>query len=320
MRNKSRVPHHDRLSLAAAVLMGCTAAACYGQAALPDGYAGSEKCAACHDTVSKTFEKNPHHVLETNKQRGWTGMACESCHGPGAKHSDSADPKDILNPKNLGAEKQNTLCLTCHRDQQTRVGRISSGHAKDGPGCLSCHSMHGEDKRPLMPVRAADINAQCASCHQSVWAQFQRPYRHRLPEGAMSCVGCHNPHGEHAPLETQRLAFANEPGCLSCHSEFRGPFTFEHAPVRLEGCQACHQPHGSANPKMLTRHEVRIVCLECHANLPMQTGPASGLVTAQKQIGGVPPSFHNLNSPVFQNCTVCHMKIHGSYVSDTLTR
>jgi predicted CXXCH cytochrome family protein len=31
---------------------------------------------------------------------------------------------------------------------------------------------------------------------------------------------------------------------------------------------ACHQPHGSANPRMLTRHEVRFVCLECHSNLP----------------------------------------------------
>jgi len=309
------------MQFAAAALMGCAAAACYaGQAALPSGYAGSEKCAACHDTVSKTFEKNPHHALEAKKQRGWAGMVCESCHGPGEKHAESADPADIRNPNKVSAEAQNSLCLTCHRDQNTRAGRIATGHAKNGPGCLSCHSMHGQDNRPLMVERAADINAQCASCHQTVWAQFQRPYRHRLPEGAMSCVGCHNPHGSQTPLETQQLAFGNEPGCLKCHSEFRGPFPFEHAPVRTEGCGACHQPHGSANPKMLTRHEVRVVCLECHANLPTGTISANGNVTAQKALGGVPPSFHNLNSPRFQNCTVCHLRIHGSYVSDTLTR
>jgi hypothetical protein len=33
--------------------------------------------------------------------------------------------------------------------------------------------------------------------------------------------------------------------CVKCHGDKRGPFTFEHAPVRLEGCGACHQPHGS---------------------------------------------------------------------------
>jgi len=315
-RAGARIP----FGLAVAALMGCAAAACYGQAALPAGYAGSDKCAACHDTVSKSFDANPHHLLETNKHRGWTGMACEACHGPGEKHAESADPADIRNPGKFSADRQNQLCLTCHRDQNTPMGRISSGHAKDGPGCVSCHSIHGEDHRPLVVRRAADINTLCSTCHEAIWAQFQRPYRHRLPEGAMSCADCHNPHGMHDPLETQRLAFGNEPGCLRCHSEFRGPFPYEHAPVRLEGCQACHQPHGSANPKMLTRSEVRVVCLECHANLPMATAAPTSSVTALKHIGGVPPSFHNLNSPQFQNCTVCHSKIHGSYVTDSLTR
>ena len=59
---------------------------------------------------------------------------------------------------------------------------------------------------------------------------------------------------------------ANEPGCLNCHGDKRGPFTFEHAPVRFEGCSTCHEAHGSANPRMLVRREVRFVCLECHEN------------------------------------------------------
>ena len=84
---------------------------------------------------------------------------------------------------------------------------------------------------------------------------------------------------------------------------------FEHAPVRLEGCTACHQPHGSANPRMLTRAEVRFVCLECHANLPTPALGASG------SLGTIPPAFHDLRSPRFENCTLCHQKVHGSYVS-----
>ena len=100
-----------------------------------------------------------------------------------------------------------------------------------------------------------------------VWAQFQKPFHHKLPEGAMSCVDCHNPHGSIRPAMTQIFG-ANEPGCFNCHGDKRGPFTFEHAPVRFEGCPTCHEPHGSANPRMLDRPQVQLVCLECHANLP----------------------------------------------------
>ena len=28
---------------------------------------------------------------------------------------------------------------------------------------------------------------------------------------------------------------ANEPGCLKCHGDKRGPFVFEHAPVKTGG-------------------------------------------------------------------------------------
>jgi DmsE family decaheme c-type cytochrome len=105
-----------------------------------------------------------------------------------------------------------------------------------------------------------------------------------------------------------QTANVNEPGCMRCHGNLRGPFIFEHAPVKLEGCGACHQPHGSANPRLLTRAQVQFVCLECHANLPGPTVPANGT------IGTVPPALHDLLSPRFQNCTTCHQKVHGSYV------
>jgi DmsE family decaheme c-type cytochrome len=127
----------------------------------------------------------------------------------------------------------------------------------------------------------------------------------------MTCVDCHNPHGSFRPAMGQIFA-ANEPGCFNCHGDKRGPFTFEHPPMRFEGCGSCHELHGSANPRMLTRAVVQYVCLECHANLPTLNKTGT--------IGVVPPSFHDLRSPVFQNCTVCHQKIHGSQVDRNLLR
>jgi DmsE family decaheme c-type cytochrome len=108
-----------------------------------------------------------------------------------------------------------------------------------------------------------------------------------------------------------------EPGCFKCHTDKRGPFTFEHAPVRLEGCPACHQPHGSANPRMLTRHEVRFQCLECHSNV---TAAAGAQAAPSGGLGAVPPAFHDLRNPRYRNCTTCHWKIHGSHVNREFTR
>ena len=275
----------------------------------PAEYIGSEMCASCHEDISKAFAQNPHHVVEADKKRGFDTKACESCHGPGSNHMDSMNAADIRNPAKINPAQADRVCLTCHLNQPTHAGRINSSHAKNQVACVTCHSIHKNGPHGLVARKPADINAQCAKCHTDVWASFQRPFKHKLPEGAMSCVDCHNPHGNVPPRSMMQTANANEPGCFNCHGDKRGPFTFEHAPVRLEGCATCHEPHGSANPRMLTRHEVRYVCLECHSNLPAPTLPANGT------IGTAPPGLHDLRSPRFQNCNLCHQKVHGSYVS-----
>ena len=273
----------------------------------PATYVGSTTCQMCHEDIFNAFQKNPHQVVETDKKRGWETKACESCHGPGSKHADSASAADIKQPAKLKAAETDRICLACHLNQHTNVGRINSSHAKNQVSCTACHSIHKNGPHGLVARKVVDVNELCAKCHTDVWASFQRPYRHRLPEGAMSCVDCHNPHGSYLP-GNMRFVNANEPGCMKCHGNLRGPFVFEHAPVRLEGCGACHQPHGSVNPRMLTRAQIQFVCLECHANLPGPKPPANGT------IGSQPPALHDLRSPRFQNCTTCHQKVHGSYV------
>jgi DmsE family decaheme c-type cytochrome len=279
----------------------------------PPEYVGSETCQACHEDIFTAFGKNPHHVVGTEKKFGRIGQACESCHGPGGKHAESTSAEDIRNPAKLSASQTDQMCLTCHLNQPTHSGRLQGGHAKGQVSCIGCHTMHGSSSE-LRPRRRPEINAQCSTCHVSAWAQFQQPNAHRLPQGAMSCVDCHNPHGTIRPQMLRTFA-GNEPGCLQCHTDKRGPFAFEHAPMRLEGCGTCHQPHGSPNPRMLTRHEVRFVCLECHANLGLGAATGGGQI-----LGGVPPSFHDLRSARFQNCTICHQKVHGTHVNRTLLR
>lgn len=287
-------------------------ASAIGHAApLPPGYVPSQTCQMCHEDIYDAFAKSPHYVVETDARHGFAGRGCEACHGPAQKHTESAEAKDIRDPEKLAAAAADKICLSCHLNQPTHVGRLQSSHAKDQVPCTSCHKVHANGPHGLVLRTADAINAQCASCHISVWAQFRKPNHHRLPEGAMSCVDCHNPHGSIRPAMTQTFG-ANEPGCLNCHGDKRGPFTFEHGPLRFEGCGACHEPHGSTNPQMLIRQEVRLLCLECHAALPA--------FNAAGAIGVVPPAFHDLRSTRFQNCTVCHQKIHGSYIDRNLLK
>jgi DmsE family decaheme c-type cytochrome len=272
----------------------------------PATYVGSQVCQACHEDIFNGFQKSPHFVVEGEKKRGWDGKACESCHGPASKHAESADAAQIRNPGKLVAAQADRICMGCHLNSPTHISRLQSSHAKNNVSCVGCHAVHKNGPNSLVARTAPAINKQCAGCHTGQWASFARPYGHKLTQGAMSCVDCHDPHGSVLPKSIQTFA-GNERGCFRCHGDKRGPFTFEHAPVRLEGCNACHEPHGSANPRMLVRQEVRLVCLECHSNLPVPK-------PTNAAIGVTPPAFHDLRSPRYRNCTICHSKVHGSYV------
>jgi DmsE family decaheme c-type cytochrome len=277
-------------------------------------YAGAEQCALCHEDLSKTFARNRHHVIDTlplgKTKTDFRGKACESCHGPGAKHAESVDPKDIRQPAKIAAVEATKICNSCHFNSRTLNGRDQGGHGRNQVSCVTCHKVHQETPRDI-PV-TKQITQLCQGCHSSVVAEFQRPHHHPVPEGAMSCADCHNPHGG-SRVKMIKVVNGNEPGCLKCHGDKRGPFAFEHAPVKLEGCSACHESHGSSNPKMLKRHEERFVCLECHSNL----GASSTLTNT---IGSMPPAFHDLRSPRFNACSTCHVKVHGSQSSRALLR
>ena len=281
----------------------------------PEGYIGSEACRLCHEDLGGAFRRNPHFSIDSGASKApraesWKGRACEGCHGPGKAHMEAAEAKHIFvyggslrNPVAPPPGRINEQCLKCHAGDLTQSGRLFGSHGRNRISCTECHTAHQALRRPLLALQP---NALCQKCHISVQAEFTRPYRHKVPEGAMACVDCHNPHGE-LPSRQLRRVSANEVLCLKCHGDKRGPFPFEHAPTRLGKCTSCHQPHGSMNPRMLVRHEQRFLCLECHTS-SLQT------------IGVTPPAFHDLRSPRFQNCTICHSKIHGSFASKDLLR
>jgi len=253
---------------------------------------GREMCVVCHD-MTGPFLKTPHAPVE-----------CEVCHGPGSLHAESGGMESI-GPRGVAVSSTVKACLSCHAMGETQVADyVHSPHGKNQVSCLDCHQMH-QDKSGFGLLKLAEVSL-CTGCHKSAEAEFRQPYHHPVLEGGMSCVDCHSPHSDPG-RSARRLQTIPEFGCVSCHVDKRGPFAFEHPPGKANSCQECHTAHGSFNSKMLIRSEVHQLCLECHSMTP-------SVATSQ------PPSFHDIRSSRYRNCTVCHREIHGSYVDPTFTR
>src|SRR5438876_219858 len=122
----------------------------------PAEFVGSEMCQACHEDIANAFKKNPHQLVETDKKRGWETKACESCHGPASKHTESLSAADIRQPAKLKPADTDRVCLTCHLNQPTHTGRINSSHAKNQVSCTACHSIHSNGPNGLVARKPAE--------------------------------------------------------------------------------------------------------------------------------------------------------------------
>jgi DmsE family decaheme c-type cytochrome len=275
-------------------------------------YAGSEACKTCHANIWFNFYKNPHYRSVASGDQPPERTGCEGCHGPGQAHIAAHGGKTTI-PRAfslMSSEAAMNTCLTCHARDFYKINVRRSTHSLNDVSCTSCHSIHkSPDQRFLLAKTQRDL---CYGCHQDVRAQFDMPFKHRVNEGFMNCTDCHNPHGAFAPTwrmnDTPRMvtqANGNQEACLKCHADKRGPFMFEHPPVRVEGCEICHYPHGSTNARLLVRPVTFTLCLQCHNG-------ADSFGDRNNGITQLSPSSHNLLDPRYQRCTTCHVRIHGS--------
>ena len=256
-------------------------------------------CGDCHD-LAKAFGSNPHARGKAAKGQAVPNAVCESCHGSGTAHIEAGGDKTLIY-KPVGQAGSDKTCLSCHNINTDRIGRRSGHHANSAQvNCLTCHAIHSADTKSAHLLVKPQL-ALCETCHATQVASFRnKPYAHRLGRGGMECSSCHEPHGRPFRVTNLRVTAAGEVPCLNCHSDKRGPYVFNHGAVALGECTTCHQPHGSTNPRFLTRSNVMQVCIECHSPITANT------------LGSQPPSFHNLRDVRYQNCTTCHVAIHGS--------
>jgi len=254
-------------------------------------YVGTQTCQTCHDEMYKSFEKSTHFATTKESKMTQGAHGCESCHGPGSAHVEGGgDKTKIFRFTTATADQISQRCLTCHEANLKQREFMRSVHNQNGISCTSCHSVHHSNSEYLLRSKQPTL---CFSCHATQRADFMKPYRHRVLEGLIACSDCHNPHGTVTRAQLQTTPQQSDI-CLKCHSDKRGPFVFEHEPVRSEGCTVCHFPHGSTNPRMLLTARINSLCLQCHSQIP-STGP-----------------HNNIQGFFRQSCIICHANIHGS--------
>ena len=289
------------LGLVVILVLGSTAAAAGprppGQSppAQPAGYVGEATCLSCHDDKGPQLATTPHGRKQDPRSPA-SAMSCESCHGPGQAHAGSGDPALIRRfDKAMSARDATATCVSCHnRGPHTQWS--GSMHDIRNVSCVTCHSVHSP-KSEQAQLKTATQAATCVQCHKPQVLKVQRTAHMPVREGKLECTNCHNPHGSTNVRMLKVGNWVNE-SCVSCHTEKRGPFLWEHAAGR-ESCISCHDPHGSSNDRMLMA-KMPMLCQRCHIGT---RHPSTIYDNALRTTS---------NRLFNRSCINCHQNIHGS--------
>jgi DmsE family decaheme c-type cytochrome len=256
-------------------------------------YVGAKVCVTCHATQAESFG----HTLMGRIGKTQKGkFDCENCHGPGSAHVKAGGGRGVggiisFRPEDRSrtAEENNAICLTCHQ-RGDRTNWAGSVHDTRGLMCTNCHTIMKNVSRKNQLKTAFEPDT-CFQCHKDRRAQMFRSSHMPMREGKIVCSDCHNPHGSFTEALLKKDSINDT--CYTCHAEKRGPFLFEHMPVR-ENCDNCHDPHGTVNEFSLKLSRPRL-CLECHSigSHSVLAGPFA--VTTMSRA-----------------CQNCHTQIHGS--------
>ena len=233
-------------------------------------------CVECHATGPRP--RVAADVADTDV--GEFGIACEACHGPGARHVaqqrnplrryashfGAARDDGIVDPADLDKRRSSEVCGQCHGywDVATpAVGRAANaeGYAYRPGGDLSA------SKRMLQRAQFRDVRPGGGvhlMLHGMWWPDgtvrgsgrefgaLQRSPCYR--RGEMSCLSCHSMHVDgDDPRELREWAedqlqpgMRGDAACLQCHADFANRIAeHTHHPAASEGsrCQNCHMSY-----------------------------------------------------------------------------
>ncbi|MBW2260501.1 MAG: cytochrome c3 family protein [Deltaproteobacteria bacterium] len=190
-------------------------------------------CLSCHRDMAAEWMRSPHEGDE---------VSCFNCHDDafhieGAVKGPDAEPATVGGPPDGGK-----FCFQCHGEvEQEFVLQYQHPVTEGGPGCTSCHGVHGEEGSVEASLDVSDV---CTKCH----VQMEGPWIYEHDAMFEGCTSCHLPHGSPNP---KLLVQTGNGLCLQCHIDVTFPTGIngrDHSLFIGSGasCLQCHfEVHGS---------------------------------------------------------------------------
>lgn len=255
------------------------------------------------------------------------GIACESCHGPGAAHAqanrdplrryalhagDAADPS-ITNPRRLDAPRATYICAQCHAQRVPVRPDLVETWLKTGPTFRAGDDL-AEHVRWITPDEPGPPNNPDLY-RQRFWADgtprlsayefqglAQSPCYQQAP---LSCLNCHDAHGGDPSGMMKDGARGNAP-CAACHApiaqnlkahtrhepDSSGSLCINcHMPKMVYGVMEIHRSHHIEVPKPLqhAQQERPDACTGCHLD--------RSAAWADQRIADAPPAAEDGGIP-----------------------
>ncbi len=257
-------------------------------------------CVFCHNVKAQ-----PHLNVQTkqyNTEVAELGIACGACHGAAARHAEEAsspltrtlwqlseaEPRHIVNPQKLDAERSLQVCGRCHGQRVPQeLSRIQEILGRGDPFNA------GEDLAKIYKPVQRDTTVGTYSFANRFWAngsprltayEYQGILRSRCyTEGKqMTCLTCHTMHGGDPKGQITEENRSNKP-CLECHQELKTSesltaHTKHSADSTGSSCYNCHMPrvvygvmsiHPTHDitvpqPELTAAQAVPNACTQCH--------------------------------------------------------
>lgn len=225
---------------------------------LPLHRVAEAKCNGCH-TTGHTFAKNDKGVWKMHAHgKGEIGVACESCHGPGARHVEEAEAAKtagrtlragdtaIVNLlTDLTPEQATQVCAQCHgRGTHKEMTDLAfpTGFLPGGTDISSRYRFWSHSGTNAKRESDYFWRNDWAARNRQQWQDFTKSAHYT--KGGMSCITCHAFHGK-----TEYAQLREKPAAM---------------------CESCHRADGAAkrpNAEMFAgsqMHEAGVQCIDCH--------------------------------------------------------
>jgi hypothetical protein len=194
----------------------------------------TSRCLECHVSYAEGVPDKAMEPTAFDKNKIVFGVACQTCHGPGAKHVayHEANKTDtvarfIVNTANFTQQQQIDACALCH-----------SGDIKKTTPSFTF--IAGKNLKDYFSIdESKTVNNQNLDVHGNQVGLLKQTKCFQLSKN-MTCSSCHNTH------ENQRSnlqMFSQK--CMSCHNIDDKKFNVAaHTPLNIakKDCINCHMP------------------------------------------------------------------------------